>query len=405
MKTLIELFDDYPINNAVAAMHFKPEKIIFVGFTETMKKNRINALKTFFDMRNMDVETEFEIVGRYDYESICQKLDSIIEQNEDCVFDLTGGKEIVLAAMGTVAEKRDIPMVQFGVRTAKFTRVSRCDKIEEPQIVSMTIPEIITLNGGLMMEENVAGYSFSLTDDFKDDLEKMWQICCINCKSWNRQSFVLSGFEGIGILDEDLRLTVDINYAERRNYDTYFDIDIMMQLLENGLISDYKFENHILSFKYKNEQVHNCILKAGNILELYVCNLLEEIRSESEISYGDIRMGVIVDWDGIIHDAASSARDTKNEIDLMATYGMTPIFISCKNGEVNKDDIYELSAVAEKFGGEFSKKLLITTFVSADEDKKKYIKQRAIDLKVDIIDGVDKLERDKFKKELRSRAK
>ncbi len=405
IKTLIELFDDSPINNAVAAMHLNPEKIVFVGFAETMKKNRINALKAFFDMRNMNIKLEFEVVGRYDYESICEKLNSVIDKNEDCVFDLTGGKELVLAAMGKVSERRKIPIVQFNVRNGKFIRVSRCDELDEPDIVSVTIAESIALNGGMLMNESVAGYGFSLTEDFLSDLEIIWQISRKNCRSWNRQSVVLSGFEGVGRIDDNLRLEVDISYAERRNYDTYFDIDIMRELLENELISDYKFENSVLSFRYKNEQVHNCILKAGNILELYVFSLLREIEAESPGTYGDIRMGVVTDWDGIIHDAASGAIDTKNEIDIMATHGMTPVFISCKNGEVNKDDIYELAAVAKRLGGEYSKKILAATFVSKDEDKKKYIKQRAIDLNVEILDNVDGFEREKFKRELRSRVK
>ena len=405
MKTLIELFDDCPINNAVAAMHLHPEKIVFVGFAETMKKSKINALNAFFEMRNMNIAMEFEIVGRYDYESICEKLDSVVERNEDCVFDLTGGKELVLAAIGRISEKLEIPIVQFNVRSGKFIRVSRCDKLKDPDIVSVTIPQSIALNGGLLMNERVAGYDFSLTEDFVSDLEKIWQICRRNCKAWNRQSVVLSGFEGVGRVDENLRLKVDISYAERRNYDTYFDLDIMRALLENGLIWDYNFENSVLSFRYKNMQVHNCILKAGDILELYAFSLLNEIENDSPGTYGDIRMGVIIDWDGIIHGLGSNVCDTKNEIDLMVTRGMTPVFISCKNGEVDKDDLYELNAVSEKFGGEYSKKILIATFVSGDDAKRRYLKQRAVDMKIDLIDNVDKMEKEKFKNELKTRVK
>lgn len=405
MKTLIELFDDNQINNVVAALHLNPERIVFVGFAETIKAHKLNALKEFFKMRNMEVVIETEIVGRYDYESICAKLDFIVARNEDCALDLTGGKELVLAAMGRIAEKRKLPIVQFNVRSGRFIRVSNCDEIAEPGSVSVTIPESIVLNGGLLQEEKVAGYSFSLTDDFVRDLENMWQICRKDCKAWNRQSVVLSGFEGIGRLDENLRLTVDISYAERRNYDTYFNLDIIGELLDCEIISDYRFENSTLSFRYKNEQIRNCILKAGNILELYAYSLLNEIRDEKLLNYADIKMGVIIDWDGIIHEAGSDVCDTKNEIDLMVTKGMTPIFISCKNGEVDKEDLYELQSVAEKFGGEYSKKVLVATFVSGDEGKKKYLKQRAADMRIDLISDVDTFEREKFKKELRAHAK
>ena len=44
MKTLIELFDVCQIENVIAALSFVPEKIVFVGFKETMTEKRKNDL-------------------------------------------------------------------------------------------------------------------------------------------------------------------------------------------------------------------------------------------------------------------------------------------------------------------------------------------------------------------------
>ena len=46
----------------------------------------------------------------------------------------------------------------------------------------------------------------------------------------------------------------------------------------------------------------------------------------------------------------------KNEIDVIALEGYTPIFISCKNGNVDKMAFYELDTVAKRFGGKYVKK-------------------------------------------------
>ena len=40
--TLIELFDSCQIENVIAALRFKPQKIVFVGFKEVMTKKRQN---------------------------------------------------------------------------------------------------------------------------------------------------------------------------------------------------------------------------------------------------------------------------------------------------------------------------------------------------------------------------
>ena len=90
MKTLIELFDTCQIENIIAGLSFLPEKIVFVGFKETMTEKRKCDLEKFFKMRGSDIKLEFEIVGRYDYIGIYDKLNSIIDRNEDCCFEILG---------------------------------------------------------------------------------------------------------------------------------------------------------------------------------------------------------------------------------------------------------------------------------------------------------------------------
>ena len=123
MKTLIELFDEGQINNVVAGLRFNPEKIIYVGFKEVMTNRRQKALNEFFYLRNSKIKFEYEIVGRYDFEAIVERLNFILDTNEDCYFDLTGGKELVLTAMGFVSQKRNIPMFQINIRKGEVINV------------------------------------------------------------------------------------------------------------------------------------------------------------------------------------------------------------------------------------------------------------------------------------------
>ena len=94
--------------------------------------------------------------------------------------------------------------------------------------------------------------------------------------------------------------------------------------------------------------------------EIYTYMLMREIADESPGYYDDINRSVSIDWDGTVYDRSLGVSDTKNEIDVMATRDLVPIFISCKNGDVDKSALYELDTVAERFGGKYAKKELVT---------------------------------------------
>ena len=64
-----------------------------------------------------------------------------------------------------------------------------------------------------------------------------------------------------------------------------------------------------------------------------------------------------------------------------------PVFISCKNGIFDSDELYKLSTVAAKFGGPYVKKVLVTTGLSRmNWGKQKQLKARAREMDIAIID-------------------
>ena len=129
IKTLIELFDDCQIENMIAGLKFEPEKIIFLGFKKTMTAKRKADLERFLEMKGLNITLEYEVVGRYDYQQIVDRLLYVLEKNEECAFDLTGGKELVLLAMGNVASSHNIPMFQFDIHNDKFIEIKACNEL------------------------------------------------------------------------------------------------------------------------------------------------------------------------------------------------------------------------------------------------------------------------------------
>ena len=390
IKTIIELFDECQIKNVIAPLKFNPEKIIYVGFKENMKRKKTDALEAFLKEHGLNAAVEYEIVGRYSYDYIVKTLIRLIDENSGCGFDLTGGKELVLVAMGEVAVTKNVPMFQFNIRSGNFIRIKNCEGIAEPSAVSMSIKECVSLNGGSVVR-GIDDFNWKLTDDFKNDLENMWEICRNNPAMWNRNSNILAGFDKTE--EDKSKLYIDV--VSEKIPDT----QIMCELEKCGLILKFRSENDTVEFKYKNEQVHRALAKAGNLLELYVYMLLREINGEKNAIYNDIDIGITVDWDGELNNVA----DTINEIDVMMMRGTLPVFVSCKNGEVHKDALYELETVADKFGGGFSKKIIVTTYISSHPESRKYILQRARDMQIDIIYDVNNMNREEFKNAIKQR--
>lgn len=364
--------------------------------TEKKKKD----LEKFFSIKGFKICFEYEIVSRYDFDEIVKKLKSIISNNEDCCFDLTGGKELVLTAMGALSSELLVPMLQYDVRTGNLIRVKNCDGIEDNKKASMTIREGIVLNGG---EVEITDAEWVFNADFCRDLENIWQICKEDCNMWNRLSCVLAGLDKEE--NPDLLVRVNLNQINPLQLEDLKKSRVLEKLEDMGLILNYNIHRNVLSFRYKNAQVRRCIKKAGNILELYGYMIAKEIENEEKGYYDDLGIGVSVDWDGVIYERGRYIRDTKNEIDIFLMRDLIPVFVSCKNGEVTKEALYELSAVAEKFGGKYAKKVLLSTTLSSSIGTKKALLQRARDMKIEVIEGVHNMTREELKEVFKSRAR
>ena len=79
-----------------------------------------------------------------------------------------------------------------------------------------------------------------------------------------------------------------------------------------------------------------------------------------------------------------------------------PIFISCKNGNFDVDELYKLNTVAERFGSGYAKKVLIASELDKLGYKAEYIRARAEDMRIRLIEDVDRMEDAELDRLLRS---
>ncbi|MBQ1309070.1 MAG: hypothetical protein IIY54_05140 [Ruminococcus sp.] len=68
--------------------------------------------------------------------------------------------------------------------------------------------------------------------------------------------------------------------------------------------------------------------------------------------------------------------------------GTIPVFVSCKNGRVEMDELYKLDTVAERFGGSYAKKVVVATALNKNNSFTKYFEQRAHDMDITLVDDI-----------------
>ncbi|MBP3448580.1 MAG: DUF1887 family protein [Clostridia bacterium] len=394
MKTLVELFDTCQLTNVIAGISCLPEKIIFLGDAEVMNQDRRDALDRFFRMRKQTVKLEYISVKIDSYSDILTKMERVLSMNQDVCIDITGGREMVLTVLGEAAYCHNLPLIRFDVSTGKMLRIKNAQHIPIPTPAIITVRQSVVLNGGEVISPQNYLSPQQLTPSFCKEIRSLFAISKQKPKLWNQFAIALEGLLNCARVTPELKVYADLSGISETQYKKLTDYNYFDQLSDAGLILGYKEENGKLFFQYKNEQVHQCMSKAGNILEIYSYMLLNELSKAHPGLFGDMRMGVLADWDGKMIPRCYSG--TRNEIDLMVTKNAIPIFISCKHGEVLKEALYELHTVAEHYGGEYAKKVLITAELSNSPTKRKSFLDRASDMGITVIYNVNRITEERF---------
>lgn len=196
-----------------------------------------------------------------------------------------------------------------------------------------------------------------------------------------------------------------VKSAMEANKQNFVWIKNMMKTFERyGFINGLDDENDIVSFSFKNKQIRQCLTKAGTLLELMVYYYsTSAVDKHGNKRYNDSAIGVYIDWDASLHDISDEEKDTENEIDVILMRGLVPVFISCKNGKVDDNELYKLNTVAERFGGSYAKKVLVASyFGKSTESGRKYFKQRVTDMKIQLIENVHQMDDIEFARQIRN---
>lgn len=401
--TVVEFYDRNAIENVVSTLLCHPEQVVFVGDSKRRLNMAVENCRTIAEGRGLDVEFYTVTIGKNNLTEIVQTLTQLVEEFEQVTFDLTGGDELYLVAAGILYEYYGSERVQlhrFNIRNGTLSDCDADGNLMQSEAAEITVEENIRAYGGRLLfapevEQGTENWDFNY--EFLRDIDAMWEICSEEPTRWNTQIHALGGMHQYLPEDAGLKFCIDLDEVapelEKRGVKFVYYRDLFEKLRHSGLIRSLREENGVLSFQYKSEQVKRCLTKAGQALELYVT----AVARETEV-YNDVLCGAVIDWDGQEEEGSA---DTRNEIDVMLMKGLVPIFVSCKNGHVGIEELYKLNTVAERFGRRYSKKVLISTTLDKSKNSE-YIRARAEDMGIRIIDDVDNMSRDKLSRAIRS---
>lgn len=361
MNTVIEFFDEDPIENLITCINYQFDKVLYFGHKDSMTQERVRVTRDSLKRICNITEVEFIELSKKSLDRVVEILEREVneekKQKNQCFFDLTGGEGLILVAMGILSTKYETPMHRYDIWSGELTVFGnkeglRIDEAVPSKEVKLSLDDMIAMwDGVINYRQQKMAKSHLEEKEFIADFEKIWSVAGRDAKKWNTFSGIFKRFAG----DENENLTVTAPVKELdkciRQYGALTRrgaIAMLHELNDLGILEHVKTDNEKLRYKFKNAIVKECLLDAGCALELHT---YYEMKNSGR--YSDCRVGVHIDWDGKI---GGKEQDVINEIDVLALEGYIPVFISCKNGKVNQMALYELDAVASRFGGKYVRK-------------------------------------------------
>ena len=387
--TIIEFFEKSPFENMISCITAKPDKVIFLG-DKTQIDKTLPIYERFLKNKNIQTQLISKHINKHDLKDIVNKLTEIIQTEKDCVFDITGGEDLVILGCGivfaTYRSQYPIKLQRFDLENGKIIDCDCDDEVSFKGAFSVTVEELISLYGGVVLPEKPQ----PPIDAEKQDIDVLWALACNKLKTWNNSVKYLKEFEkrsydkmNINLALSELKNDIADYHLKISSYSFF-----LQELSQKGIINRLHISDENISYRYKNSLVRRCLNSPGDILEMKVLFEARRLQENGKPFFDSCYIGVNIDWDGIIYNS----NETKNEIDVILIRALTPIFISCKIGEISEIETYKLWTVAERFGGKFVKKVLIASdFEMKNEKAEIAFCNRAKDMGITFITDAAKM--------------
>lgn len=371
MKTLIELYDERPIENVIGSEMFKPDRTVFLCEADIANdKQKQKKIENYFKHCKLKTEAVFMECSQYDTTKIERMLKRITEQYPDCVVDISGGTETALFACGSFCSGNGIPAYTYSRRKNMFFDIHKADFANRlPCELKHTIEDCFVMAGGALRTGRVDN---ALLNRYADLFDPFFRIYMKYRTDWNRiVRYIVRASQGKK--NEPVSMHVCSPYTVKGDHGEKLKAPekALAEFEKTGMISGLKIGGGQVTFDFKDAQIRTWLRDVGSVLELYTYKACVDAGV-----FNDVMTSAIVDWEG-----DHQQDNVTNEIDVMTMDGIFPAFISCKTCPVTTEALNELAILRDRFGGETAKAVIITT-----QRCKNITRHRAAELNIGVID-------------------
>ena len=404
--TLVEFYDDKALENISGTLYLKPDKVIYLGSRGNKLKRFTGYCREVLKDLGLKTEVEYRTINPNSLDFMINVLSDILRENEVCEFNLTGGEETVLVALGIVYERfpNRVQLHKINLNTGMFLDMDGDNSHGwDGTVPGLSVENLVRIYGGSVIHSGSAqpgSEDFVWDQKFCKAVRDMWNLCRGDCGRWNIQIANLELAQKYGGQENSLQVNL------RKDSEVRFDGDFIHQplfgkLCERGYIQNFTETDTAYRYAFRDEQIKQCLTKAGMILELAVCLAAKSVKEDGKPFFQDVKSGVYLDWDSALHDTGERV-ETVNEIDVIMMHNLIPVFASCKNGNMSVDELYKLKVVAERFGLGYARKILVLTdYAGRHQQNFAYIRERAEDMNIMILRDVHQLSIQKLGMELK----
>ena len=372
MRTLIELYDERPLENVLGVEMFRPQRVVYICPENVAGDKRVHRqLREYFRHRGLEPELQFLRTDVYDCESVLQQLRRIAAEDEDCAIDITGGTDAVLFAAGLLSAERPVPVFTysrkrnrfFNIRNAVFAADLPCD-------VRFSVEDCFRMAGGSMRTGRVDN---KILDRYMDDYDPFFRLYLEHRRDWTH---IVTYFQRVSQTAPEAPIPLEVLGPYEVKGERAARIQAPEKALRDlerlGFLQELQISRgEQVSFRFRDHQIRTWLRDVGSVLELYTYKACLDTGL-----FDDVRTSAVVDWEENKKDNVVS-----NELDVMATRGVTPVFISCKTCDVKTEALNELAVLRDRFGGQIARAAIVTA-----ERGRTVMRNRASELNIQVID-------------------
>lgn len=351
MNTLIELYDERAIENILAADMFRPQRIVYLCPTAVAQsREQQKKIRDFFHHRGWDPELHFIEASLYKVDRILRQLLMISEKYPDCAMDVTGGSDAELFAAGMFAARANVSAFTYSRRKNRFYNISGAEFADNlPCDLSYSVEDFFLMAGGTLLPGRVDN---AILKEYLNDIDPFFDCFLRYRRDWTN---IITYMQRVSPAEyghiPPMSIQGSYTVKGERGGRISAKEDALRAFEGIGFIHDLNIvSDKSVSFRFRDTNTRAWLRDVGSVLELYVYKACLDAGI-----FNDIISSAVVRWnDALGHSSVI------NEIDLMATMGVLPLFISCKVSDIKTEALNELAILRDRFGGKGAKAAIVS---------------------------------------------